>query len=104
MATKSYATVGCLNCNSIFVGESLDSNRICLLCNLKCEIEFRELCEALPIFILPSQDDLLEVLNPLGYSQLKSVPFNVRATFNLDMNEQPRRMSSDDIDLDIARY
>src|SRR6218665_995128 len=106
MATESHATVGCLNCNSISVGESLDSrpNGICLLCNQKCEIEMRKLCEALPFFILPSQDDLLEVLNPFGYSQLKSVPFNVRATFNLDMNEQPRRMNSEDIDPDVNLY
>src|SRR6218665_1978925 len=104
MATKSRATVGCLNCSSISLGESLDSNGICLLCNQKCEIEMRELCEALLFSILPSQDDLLEVLNPFGYSQFKSVPSNVRATFNLDMNEQPRRMNSEDIDPDVNLY
>src|SRR6218665_28637 len=97
MATKSYATVDCSICNSIFAGEALDSNGRCLLCNIKCGIETRELCEALPFFILSSQDDLLEVLNSFGYSQLKSVPS--RATFN--MNEQPRRMNSEDIYPDV---
>src|SRR6218665_2648703 len=106
MATKSYATFGCSICNSILAGEALDSNGICLLCNIKCEIETRELCEALPFYILPGQDDLLEVLNPFGYSQLKLVPSNVTVgtTFNLDMNEQPRRMNSEDIDPDVNLY
>src|SRR6218665_3293176 len=106
MATKSYATVGCSICNCSFAVEELDSNGICLLCNIKCEIETSELCAALPFFILPSQDDLLDVLNPFDYSQLKLAPANVTvgATFNLDINEQPRRMNSEDIHPDVNLY
>src|SRR6218665_3590131 len=62
--------------------------------------------QVLPRLILPSQDDLLDVLNPFDYSQLKLVPSNVTvgATFNLDINEQPRRMNSEDIDPDVNLY